>query len=175
MQYFVKQKRNQPIIFSMKKTLTILLLLFTSFNLLVSAQSKTEVKPSNIVEIVSQKDSVTQATVVIHQDKRIESLLVAKKTDKKDQSVTGYRVQVFSSNQQRTAKNEAFKVEKLIRDQFPTVGVYVNYISPSWKVRVGDFKTNEEATAFRAELIKAFPTLRSQTYIVKEQILPALK
>jgi hypothetical protein len=80
-------------------------------------------------------------------------------------------VQVFSSNQQHTAKTEAFRVEKLIRDQFPTLGVYVNYTSPFWKVRVGDFSTQAEATSFRNELISAFPTMRSETYIVKEQIL----
>jgi septal ring-binding cell division protein DamX len=85
-------------------------------------------------------------------------------------SQVGYRVQVFSSNAQRTAKTEAFKVEKQIKDGFPEYAVYVNYTSPFWKVRVGDFKTMEDAQAFRNELNSTFPQLRSETYIVREQI-----
>lgn len=142
------------------------------FGNLVSAQSSSTKQP-NLLESLAKEDSINHATVKIHQDKRIESLLIGKKGSSivREQTTSGYRVQVFSSNQQRTAKSEAFRVEKLIREQFPTVGVYVNYTSPFWKVRVGDFKTQAEATSFRDELISAFPTMRSETYIVKEQII----
>jgi len=84
-------------------------------------------------------------------------------------------VQVFSSNVQRTAKNEAFKIEKQIKDQFPDEAVYVNYTSPFWKVRVGDFRTQAEAQRVRAKLKEAFPNLKSEIYIVKEQIIISSK
>lgn len=143
------------------------------FFVITNAQSITSAKQPNLLESLAKDDTLTRASVKIHQDKRIESLLIGKKSSvsQRDQAVSGYRVQVFSSNQQRTAKSEAFRVEKLIREQFPTVGVYVNYTSPFWKIRVGDFPTQAEATSFRNELISAFPTMRSETYIVKDQII----
>lgn len=129
-------------------------------------------RPATIIEALSIPDSTTNATVRIYQDKRIEQLVSQKKSSSTAKLTTsGFRVQVFSSNVQRTAKNDAFRVESMIREQFPDVGVYVNYVSPFWKVRVGDFKTQAQAQALRAQLISSFPQLRSEAYVVREQIL----
>jgi len=141
---------------------------------LLSAQQTQNSKQNNIIEALSTTDSGTQATVKIHQDKRIEQLLTNKKhptNSQNQQTSNGYRVQVFSSNVQRTAKNEAFKIERQIRETFPDQTVYVNYSSPFWKVRVGDFVSQAQAHVFRNKLIEAFPTMRSEIYIVREQII----
>ena len=145
--------------------LTILgaLVLFVS---VLSAQENSDVKAANIFETLTAVDSTTHATVTIHQDKRIEALLL----NKKSLTVSGFRVQVFSSNIQRTAKNNAFAIEKQIQEVFPNQPVYVNYTSPFWKVRVGDFKTKTEAQTFRNQLIESVPGLKSEIYIVPEQI-----
>lgn len=126
----------------------------------------------NIFEVLSKNDS-TGGTVVFHQDERIETLLTEKRISTipaKTTIANGYRVQVFSSNEPRTAKNEAFNIERLINETFPEYGVYVTYSSPFWKVRVGDFASMEEAQAFKNELIEVFPQLRNQTYVVRDQI-----
>ncbi len=129
-------------------------------------------KRRNIIETLSTPDSVTHATVRIYQDKRIEQLVTNKRNSAgSKQTASGYRVQVFSSNVQRTAKAEAFRIERQIREEFSDQSVYVNYFSPFWKVRVGDFRTQAQAQAFRNELINAFPQMRSEIYIVREQIL----
>ena len=134
------------------------------------AQQNQDSKKNNIFEALSTVDSITQTTVKIHQDKRIEALMRNKRY--MDQTSTnGFRVQVFSSNVQRTAKNNAFRIEKQIRDAFPEQGVYVNYTSPFWKVRVGDFKTKLEAQIFRDQLVESFPNLKSEIYIVPEQLI----
>jgi len=146
-----------------------ILMLFVN---ILSAQENVDVKPSNIFDALSATDSTTYATVTIHQDKRIEALLV----NKKSLTVSGFRVQVFSSNIQRTAKNNAFGIEKQIQEVFPNQPVYVNYTSPFWKVRVGDFKTKTDAQVFRNQLIESLPALKSEIYIVPEQInIPAPK
>ena len=132
----------------------------------LSAQENADVKVANIFEALSATDSTSHATVIIHQDKRIEALLV----NKKSLTVSGFRVQVFSSNIQRTAKNNAFGIEKQIKEVFPDQAVYVNYTSPFWKVRVGDFKTKIEAQTFRNQLIESLPALKSEIYVVPEQI-----
>lgn len=139
----------------------------------LQAQQNQDLKKNNIFDALSTTDSITHASVKIHQDKRIELLLANKKHfNSQEQAMTnGFRVQVFSSNVQRTAKNEAFRIEKQIKDEFPEDAVYVNYTSPFWKVRVGDFKTQSDAQRIRSKLKDAFPNLKSEIYIVREQIL----
>jgi len=128
-------------------------------------------KQQNIFEALSTPDSATHATAHIYQDKRIEQLVSNKRNSGGSrQTTSGFRVQVFSSNVQRTAKTEAFRIEKQIREEFSDQSIYVNYFSPFWKVRVGDFRTQAQAQAFRSELINAFPQMRSEIYIVREQI-----
>lgn len=154
--------------------------LFIAFLLIFGAlralQSQ-DASQRNIIQTLSTPDSVTNASVRIYQDKRIEGLLNKRSTtNTKHLIASGYRVQVFSSNVQRTAKTEAFRIEKQILEEYPAESVYVNYISPFWKVRVGDFKTRAEAQAFRSQLISSLPELRSEIYVVREQIsIPSVK
>lgn len=138
----------------------------------LQAQQNMEPKKNNLFEELSSTDSVSHATVRIHQDKRIEQLMTNRRhSGSSDQTVSGFRVQVFSSNVQRSAKTEAFRIEREIKDGFPDEAVYVNYSSPFWKVRVGDFRTQAEAQKLRSQLKETFPKLKSEIYIVREQIL----
>ncbi|MEI6752525.1 MAG: SPOR domain-containing protein [Paludibacter sp.] len=136
----------------------------------LSAQENTETKKNNIFAALRSTDSSTNATVKIVQDKRIESLLVNKKVAAQELTASGFRIQVFSSNIQKTAKNNAFGIEKQIQELFPELPVYVNYTSPFWKVRVGDFKSKADAQMARNKLTEAFPNLKSEIYVVPEQI-----
>lgn len=157
----------------MKTTVIIPVLVLFLFPLFLSAQEVTQSADKNIFESLASPDSITGAKVTVHQDKRVEQMLTKKKVTKNGLSQStsnGYRVQVFSSNAQRSAKNEAFKIEKQIKDLFPEEEVYVNYTSPFWKVRVGDFESMDRAQAFRAQLIEILPQIKSETYIVREQI-----
>jgi hypothetical protein len=83
--------------------------------------------------------------------------------------ITGYRVQVYSSNQQQTAKTEALRLEGRLKDQL-TQTVYVQYAPPFWKVRIGDFRTYEEAKEYKREVVQQFPNLVGNTYIVRDKI-----
>ena len=109
--------------------------------------------------------------VTIYQDsmitKQVESKI--KNAELIETETDGFRVQVFSSNNHQSAKNEALQMEKYLLEQV-TVKVYVNYFSPFWKVRLGDFRTYEEAQAFKEELIKQLPELQGESYIVKDKI-----
>lgn len=153
----------------MKKNIFNLILLFTC--VLIFAQEGETKNRQNIFESLQSNDSNSGGSVKIYQDPRIEQLIKEHRPIGETKTTTtgnGYRVQVFSSNIQRTAKAEAFKIEKVLREEFPDHEVYVNYTSPFWKVRIGDFKAFEEAQEFRRELIAAFPNLRSETYTVKD-------
>ncbi len=155
----------------LKNNLLSVLAVFCLISFSISAQD-TDSEKKDIFTELSTPDSITGALVKFHQDKRIENLVYGKKnlSDIKETTINGYRVQVFSSNVQRTAKNEAFQIEKEIKEIYPDYGVYVNYTSPFWKVRVGDFHTYEQAQEFRAELVKAFPKYKSETYTVKDKV-----
>lgn len=59
--------------------------------------------------------------------------------------IQGYRTQVFSGNNQRKSKDEAFRKEKEIKELFPDVPTYVTYNAPFWRLRIGDFRSHEEA------------------------------
>ena len=84
--------------------------------------------------------------------------------------IQGYRTQVFSENNQRKSKDEAFRKEKEIKDVFPSIPTYVTYNAPFWRLRIGDFRTHEEAYHMQRLLMDAFPAYRKEMYIVREEV-----
>ena len=151
----------------MKQIFALFILLLTIFS--STAQESSEAKTKNIFENLATPDSITGGVAVIKQDARIEALMIEGSSANTSSSV-GYRVQVFSSNTQRTAKNEAYKIEKELRGAFPEYMVYVTYSAPFWKVRIGDFRTLDQAQELRSEIVKTFPALRSDTYAVRDHV-----
>lgn len=84
--------------------------------------------------------------------------------------MAGYRVQVFSDNNVRTAKAEASSKQRVISARFPQYQTYVRYNSPYWRLKVGDFKTQQEANAAAEELRKAFPAYSKEIRVVRDRI-----
>ncbi|MCM1449070.1 MAG: SPOR domain-containing protein [Clostridiales bacterium] len=82
----------------------------------------------------------------------------------------GYRVQVFSDNNQRTAKGEARQKERQLREAFPDYGTYVVYNSPFWRLKVGDFKTQHEAEAAADQIRSRFPAFSREVRVVKDRV-----
>jgi hypothetical protein len=82
----------------------------------------------------------------------------------------GFRIQVFSGNDHRTSKEEAFKREKEINEAIPELMTYVNFDAPFWRLRVGDFNAREEAYDTQHQLMQLFPNYRKEMYIVREEI-----
>lgn len=113
-----------------------------------------------------------QGSVTIHQDESVRVLLDEKisGTEGEMQQITGYRVQIYSSNSQQTAKAEALKLEKRVLDENLEVEVHVLYTPPFWKVRLGDFRTKAEAELLKQEIIRRMPELQGDTYVVRDQI-----
>lgn len=84
--------------------------------------------------------------------------------------MAGYRVQVFSDNNTRTAKTEANSKQRIISSRFPQYQTYVMYTSPYWRLKVGDFRTQQEATAAADELRKAFPAYSKEIRVVRDRV-----
>jgi hypothetical protein len=85
--------------------------------------------------------------------------------------ISGYRIQIFMSNNARTARNEAAHKESLIREIFPELATYIDYQAPNWKLLAGDFMSKEEAGLFKQKIQKAFPEFGKELYIVADKII----
>lgn len=81
----------------------------------------------------------------------------------------GWRVQIYSSNNQLIAKQEAEDLKARLENELQQP-IYIDFLQPFWKVRVGNFLTVEEAKAYRNEMVAQFPELQAESYPVKDQI-----
>lgn len=135
-----------------------------------------------------KKETITQhlrsynagtGTVRIYQNPQLDSLMSNQLRTTTTQleingneayiTTRGYRIQIFSGNNQRESKNEAYSKEEQIKTMFPLLDTYVTFQSPFWKLRVGNFRTSEEAHAKLRELKQAFPKWK-EMFIVREQV-----
>lgn len=108
--------------------------------------------------------------VEVMQDSAVGALLQAAMQGNMELvEIDGYRVQIYSSNQQQAAKSEALELEAKIKDKVDQT-VYVLYMPPFWKVRLGDFRTYEEAKQYKKIFVDQFPSVMGDTYIVKDKI-----
>lgn len=82
----------------------------------------------------------------------------------------GFRVQVFSDNNTRTAKNEARSKARMISARFPQYATYVRYTSPYWRLKVGDFRTQQDANEAAEALRKAFPAFSKEIRVVRDRV-----
>lgn len=144
----------------------------------VTAWSQNEVKQTSICDQLRQSGRVS-----INQDTRLEALLTREakiynaashlQTNKEGKQVlltSGYRVRVFSGNNQTKSRAEAEQIRDDLKKYNPSLETYVLFRSPNWRLMVGNFRTNEEATALLRDLKKHFPVYGQEMFVVKEQI-----
>jgi len=122
-------------------------------------------------------DRLTSSGAVrVHQDPRLIDILTTRSVENKRRGeqdfilTNGFRVQVFSSNTPRVAKDEAFRLEAQVKEKFPDVGAYISFSAPFWRVRVGDFRTQQEANILLESLRREFPGIRDRFYVVKDEV-----
>ena len=112
----------------------------------------------------------TMPGVRIVQDSAMNVLLDEAINGKREMvEIDGYRVQIYSSNSQQTAKSEALELEAKLKDKIGQT-VYVQYLTPFWKVRLGDFRNYEEAKEYKKLFVQQYPELMGDTYIVRDKI-----
>lgn len=111
-----------------------------------------------------------EGVVVLHHDSIMETLLVKNEVTEKNNAITavGYRVQVYSNNNARKAKTDAFELEEKLVELFPDVKCYVSFSAPFWKVRLGDFSNYAEAVVFSKKVKSILPELANEIIVVKE-------
>ena len=81
--------------------------------------------------------------------------------------IQGYRVQIFFGSDRKAANDARTQFLKL----YPSTEACLLYQQPNFKVRVGDFRTQQEAQALFKELLRHF----ERVFLVPDKInLPKL-
>lgn len=108
----------------------------------------------------------------VNQDSRLNKMLNWHiKKNKIKNGIDGFRVEIFfSSMSDAKVQAENKKVEYL--SKYPENMVYVKYDAPNFRVRVGDFRTKNEALKLYKKIKRNYPV----AFIVPDNIeFPLLK
>ncbi len=107
-----------------------------------------------------------EAQLQIYQDPRLETLLQRHiEYNKKKGGMNGFRIQIFFGSG-RTARDDANETKARFLSYFPDTKAHILYQSPFYKVRVGDFRTKNEALKFYRTIQRRFPN----AYIIPDII-----
>lgn len=125
---------------------------------------------------VAQTDSNTVVsgaeaapTVAIVKDPRLDRLVrkqmeINEETTKDSRrNMPGFRIQVVNSPD----RSKVFATKAKVYQEFPDLKPYLLYQAPNYKLKVGNFKTQEEAEEMQKQLERLFP---SGLYIIRDVI-----
>lgn len=109
-------------------------------------------------------------TVKVEQSEAFAEVLQNTIENNSRRKIPGYRVRIYFDNVQ-DSRQISESIAARFSEEYPEIPVYKSYVSPFFKVTVGDFRTRDEAAAFAKELTRSF----SGAFLVKENInYPAL-
>jgi hypothetical protein len=110
-----------------------------------------------LIHLHAQSDT---PSVVVYKDPRID-LLVKKQIDINEETTrenrrtaSGYRILVVNSNDRK----KVFAAKAKIYQLYPELKPYLLYQAPFYKLKVGNFRTKQEAEDYLTELSRDFPT-----------------
>lgn len=139
------------------------------------------IEPADSLGIIGRIAANPQLTVSQPEKLAMRLLPVRRATDESAGTDTpvatvqtgGYRVQVFSSNNPRTARAEAHGRAATIGAEFPEWATYVSFDAPYWRLKIGDFRSYEDGRAALSLLKKHFPAYAKEMRLVRDRIKSA--
>lgn len=75
-----------------------------------------------------------------------------KKVMRRSYKMQGYRVQVYSGGNSRADRQRAETAGAVMKANFPDQPIYTHFYSPSWKCRMGNYKSQAEAQVYLARV-----------------------
>ena len=132
----------------------------------------------SIFDAFAQPAKPGKGAVVIHISDSIKKL-VGTRIDSENVEIIngkayyitkGYRIKVYSGNNQRTSNKEATDLEKKLKELYPDIRINKGFNAPFWELYMGDFTSIEEASYTLRELHKAFPQTKNEIYIFEADI-----
>lgn len=152
------------------RVIIISVLCFFSY-LSVSAQNVQDNSTSIFDYLSTSQDGYGEVSII--QDYRLRELVDAHKklNLQNDSKIQGWRVQIYNSSGVNSRK-DAESARKSFLEKHPDVPIYVIYQPPFFKIRVGDYRTREDAYMFYKQIITEYPV----SYLVSDVIsLPAIE
>ena len=163
--------------------LSFIFFVFQTFFVLAQQPVNTNTGNQNNNTIIEELNAnrPLQGDVTVYQDEAIKGILaksapailpVFSSADGTSQYVKmrGYKIQVFSGNDQRKSKDEAYYKQRLINERFENLETDVDFKSPRWILRAGNFRTREEANMVLEEVLKQFPNFGKEMYIISDTV-----
>jgi hypothetical protein len=139
------------------------------FSFISQAVAQTAVADTSIVQYLERVN--TGGTIRVEQPAKLSSR-VARTGEDIEQNmvkVPVYRIQLFSSNNP-SAKATAESLSKEVAEVFPELPAMVSYVSPFWRLRVGEFRTYDEANAMLPIIQNKFSDIERGMLIIRERI-----
>ena len=142
----------------------VLLTLLTFLFLHVKAQNSTvELSQTGIF---SGAYSSSAGQVYINQNPELQKIINNHVSINKDKYVLkGWRVQIFLGSG-RNARSRANSTKSRFLSKHSEVNAYLDYSSPYFKIKVGNFRTKIEAEAFKKKISNSF----SNSWVVESEI-----
>ncbi|QGY43387.1 hypothetical protein GM418_06855 [Maribellus comscasis] len=108
----------------------------------------------------------------VERDERLDKMLNWHIENNKNRNgIDGYRVEIFFSSDMN-AKEKAFDKKVEFLSKYPDYNVHVKFVAPNFRVRVGDFRTKNEAW----KLYERIKDDYRAAFVVKDKInFPVLK
>ncbi|MBS1664369.1 MAG: SPOR domain-containing protein [Bacteroidetes bacterium] len=124
-----------------------------------------------VLLVVAQRVSAQtdSGSVVVVKDPRVDLLMkkqieINEETTKDTRrNMPGFRIQVINSPD----RNKVFAAKAKVYQEFPDMKPYLLYQAPNYKLKVGNFKTQEEAEEAQKQLERFFST---GLYVVRDII-----
>lgn len=112
---------------------------------------------------------IDSGLVMVHKDSRL-NLLIKKQiqineetTRNARRSMPGFRLQVINT----TDRGDAIEAKTKVYQLYPDLKAYLLYQSPYYRLKVGNFKTRQEAEDYRKSLSRDF---NNAVFIVRDVI-----
>ena len=99
-------------------------------------------------------DSTKRQPIVTEDEDETVPPDMRKKVMRRSYKMQGFRVQVYSGGNSRADRQRAETAGAVMKSHFPDQPIYTHFYSPSWKCRMGNYKTQAEAQAYLAKVRK---------------------
>lgn len=139
-----------------------------SFLISVMSLSAEAQRGTSVRELMNEGRSWSEAQrLVIVQDPALDTLInrhiIANATKG---GVDGWRIQIYRGGH-RSASDDANRIRARFMEDYPEIRTYLTFDRPNWfKVKVGDYRTREEAAMFYFDILQKYP----EAYLIRDVI-----
>lgn len=133
----------------------IVILMFGFISMAQDISSNEGLSADTILQTNSTHPLLQDSSTI--QDARIDTLLLRHvEINKRMIGVKGYRLEIFFSSDY-DARGKALQVKTDFLTEYPDLEAYIQYQAPNFKVRIGNFRTKNEALKVKHRIKRHYP------------------